>query len=328
MAFPFPMMDPRQMPSFRFPSPNPAFPGMTGGTNSPYMMYPPPFVPPQMMFNPMMFPGMPPQQPGAPFPFIPPQMMFNPPLAPGQQPPQLFPGSPVGLPMFLGFPGFAPPAPSTNSPPAPGVANPPASGATNLVTTPSGFQPQPSVSAVPKTQNVDSSSLPQISPTLPTMKLAETNPGTSTSHPNPSEPCPSTSLTAPAGTTSSDNSNTSFGGVPNLVTGSSLSTPVSSSASAGSTTTPATSSAAPLGVQTSGAGASALDNDPVPSAHEIRQRRNRQTTPQVVTRVHQQADLPPESSTGRLGNLVLNIVVAFLIMCIVALLARRAYLLS
>lgn len=75
-------------------------------------------------------------------------------------------------------------------------------------------------------------------------------------------------------------------------------------------------------------------DDPVPSASQLRQRNVAQESSQVTTgrlrRTNQPAELPrgQSSSSYSIGHLMLNIIVAILVLCIVALLSRRLYLLG
>ena len=70
-------------------------------------------------------------------------------------------------------------------------------------------------------------------------------------------------------------------------------------------------------------------DDPVPSASELRQRAlNRDSPPAVIRRVNQPAELPAHHHgvaprSGRMWDYVLNVVVAILLLCIIALLLRR-----
>lgn len=75
-------------------------------------------------------------------------------------------------------------------------------------------------------------------------------------------------------------------------------------------------------------------DDPVPSASQLRQRNVTQESSQASTgrlrRTNQPAELPrgQSSSSYNIGHLMLNILVAILVLCIVALLSRRLYLLG
>lgn len=180
--------------------------------------------------------------------------------------------------------------------------------------------------------------------------VLDTAPGTSGTAPSTSDAAPSTSDAAPgSSTTSSAVPNAVFPPGPSqqaksapLTVPSVPSTVQNSPAQPSSLESNFTASSASATVQSSPGPVevhdlnaeqpSVVPDDPVPSASELRQRsvaRGRQASP-VVQRTNLPAELPRQqrSLSSSIGRMLLNILVGVLILCIIALLSRRLYLLG
>lgn len=352
-AFPFPM-NPQMMFGGAARYPNAMNPNSMGFPFNP-MMPMPPFFFPNMMYNPLMMQPRPMNPyPTAPLPGFPPGFpmpgwWMNPGQVPqfgaatatgvvnqmSSSPPSSLVGQSGAMPGTSG----APPSTSGAVPGTSGAA-PGTSGAT-----PGTSRAAPGTSgAAPGTSGV----VPGTSGAMPgTSGVA---PDTSGAAPGTSGAAPSTSDAAPGpSTTSSAVPNAVFPPGPSqqaksppLTIPSVPSTVQNSPAQPSASESNFTASSASATAQSSTSSVedqdlnaeqpSVVPDDPVPSASELRQRsvaRGRQASP-VVQRTNLPAELPRQqrSLSSSIGRVLLNILVGVLILCIIALLSRRLYLLG